>query len=76
MIIQGGPHCDVCDKYILVDRSINPFSVPGIKQEMHCHDACIEVIKEAFSKKDYKLLPNGRLRCAFEEADKNGYLKR
>lgn len=76
MITQAGPHCDVCDKYILLDKSINPFSVPGIKSELHCHDACVDVVKAAFEKKDYVLLPDGRLRRALEEADKNGVLNK
>ena len=76
MILQAGPHCDVCDTYILLDKSINPFSVPGIKQELHCHDNCVDIVKNAVGKKDYTLLPEGRLRKAFEEADKNGVLNR
>lgn len=76
MILEGGPHCDVCDHYILLDKSINPFSVPGIKQQLHCHDKCVEIVKEAFLKKDYTLLPEARLRRALEEADKNGILKK
>lgn len=76
MILQCGPHCDVCDKYILLDKSINPFSVPGIQQQLHCHDNCVDVLKNSFSKKDLTLLPDGRLRRALEEADKNGVLNK
>lgn len=68
MISEGEPHCDVCDK--LLDKNINPFSVPGIKQRLYCHDNCINVVEGAFSKKDYTLLPNGRLRRALEEVNK------
>jgi hypothetical protein len=67
MITSHGPHCDVCDQYILLDKSINPFSVPGIAQELHCHDKCVDVVKTAFAAKDWKMLPEGRLRKVFED---------
>lgn len=67
MITACGPSCDVCDKYILTDASINPFSVKGIKGELHCHDKCVEIVKRAFAAQDIGLLPDGRLKRAFIE---------
>lgn len=66
-LTQHGPRCDVCSDYILLDKSINPFSVEGIGQELHCHDKCKPLVLEAMAKKDWKLLPIGPLRKAYEE---------
>lgn len=69
MITQCGPRCDVCSDYILLDKSINPFSVTGIEQELHCHDRCKLIVLDAMSKQDWKLLPMGPLREAYEGAN-------
>lgn len=62
MISEHGPNCDVCGDYILLDKSINPFKVAGILTELHCHDKCVDVVKNAFGAKDWRMLPDGRLR--------------
>lgn len=64
-IQRAGPVCDVCGKYILLDKSVNPFSVTGFKNTLHCHDKCKEKIQSCG--KDWHLLPAGPLRNAFEE---------
>lgn len=65
MILQAGPNCDVCGDYILLDKSINPFTVKGIAQELHAHDKCVPIVQTAFAAKDWRQLPNGRLRQVF-----------
>mgnify|MGYP001600519920 CR=1 FL=1 len=71
-LTQCGPRCDVCSDYILLDRSINPFVVTGIVQELHCHDRCKPLVLETMSKKDWKLLPVGPLREAYERESVKG----
>jgi hypothetical protein len=66
-IRKAGPVCDVCANYILVDKSINPFSVKGIAQVLHCHDRCKPLVIHMMEKKDYSMLPLGPLRTCFEE---------
>mgnify|MGYP001590614467 CR=1 FL=1 len=68
MITSSGVICDVCDGYILLDKSINPFSVKGIERELHCHDDCKIKVLEA--EKDWHKLPDGSLKKAFEEHEK------
>lgn len=65
MILQAGPNCDVCGHYILLDSSINTFTMPGITNDLHCHDRCKKVLLEAIDKNDWRLLPVGRIREAF-----------
>lgn len=66
-IRQAGPWCDVCAGYILLDTSINSFSVKGIQGELHCHDRCKPLVIQAMESKDYTILPAGPLRTCFEE---------
>lgn len=68
-ITNSGPRCDVCGKYILpgTSDSINPFECTGIKGPLHCHDDCKVIALEAVGKYDWKALPPGPLRKAFEE---------
>lgn len=76
MMTQAGPNCDVCGNYILplVNESINPFSVHGIAQELHACDKCVDTVKTAFDAKDWKSLPQGRLRQVFEDQEKKDVL--
>lgn len=64
MLTQSGPKCDVCGNYIFFDKSINPFSVEGIKETLLSHDKCKSKVEGAFKWQD---LPNGPLRKAFED---------
>lgn len=64
-LTQAGPLCDVCGKYILLDRSLNPFRVNGIDVQLHCHDACRPIVERT---KQWPDLPDGPLRRAFVEA--------
>ena len=75
MITQAGPHCDVCDSYILFGF-VNNFRVNGIEQDLMCDDKCKDKVLEAFKSKDWQSLPNGKLRRAYKEyIDKGGILK-
>lgn len=71
-ITRSGPVCDVCGKHILpLDPAerVNFFSVKNIKQDpLHCDNKCKEILKTC--KGDWKKLPDGPLRQAFEEAEK------
>lgn len=76
MITSSGAKCDVCGKFIL---PINPvemvhsFSVKGIDQTLHCDNGCKEILLKAG--KDWKKLPDGPLREAFEKAEKQDKTK-
>jgi len=70
MITSSGVICDVCGKYILPvdpDEKVNNFAVVGIKNALHCDNACRKLVEQAFKKQDYKLLPNGPLHEVFEK---------
>jgi hypothetical protein len=67
MIRRSGPVCDVCDRHIIFDKSINPFTIPGIEGTLCCHDACKTYIEEMAVKQDWRILPEGALRRCFEE---------
>ena len=67
MITMAGPQCDVCGNYILLDKSINPFTVKGIDGKLHCHDKCKLAVETAFGQKSWELLPEGPLKVAFRE---------
>ena len=69
MLTQSGPSCDVCGDPMLLDKSMNWFSVPGIVQKLSCHDKCKPKVEHAIFKKDWKLLPEGPLRKVFEEQE-------
>jgi hypothetical protein len=81
MLTSSGPICDVCGKYILPfidpDERVHIFSVTGIDRDLHCDNACKEKVlkcwKDALkdeSSKGWKLLPEGPLRKAFEDQEK------
>jgi len=67
VITSAGPRCDVCDGYILTDKSINPFFVKGIKETLHCHDECKQLVIDASG---WESLPEGRLKRAFAANEK------
>ena len=71
-ITQHGLSCDVCGEYILpgLENSFERFSVTGISGELHCHNDEKAIVLEAMTMKDWKLLPEGPLRMAYEEAAK------
>jgi len=63
MITSSGPKCDICGKYIIFDKSINPFSISCIEGTLCCHDKCKEVLQSCG--KDWQKLPDGPLRQVF-----------
>lgn len=69
MLTQCGLICDVCGNYVLpfINESGNPFRIKGVDQDLHACDKCFVKVKDAFAKKDWTLLPEGRLRKCFEE---------
>lgn len=71
-ITSSGAICDVCGKYILPGTSdlVHPFKCQGIDKMLHCDDKCLIILKEALGKEDWKLLPDGPLRKAFEDNEK------
>ncbi|KKL24124.1 hypothetical protein LCGC14_2418470 [marine sediment metagenome] len=68
MITQGGPQCDVCGDYILVGNC-NPFRMEGFDGTLMCHDKCKDFVLTAMRTNDYKGLPQGPLREAYETYD-------
>ena len=74
MITSSGPRCDICGKYILPVQPyemVNNFAIVGIKDALHCDNACRKILEESFKKKDWKLLPDGPLRKVFEDQEEN-----
>lgn len=77
-ITSSGPKCDICGDFILpgMSESVNPFKCKGIKHMLHCHDDCKPKVVKALEAKDWKMLPKGPLRTAFEkDEDKRHGLK-
>ena len=71
-ITSSGAICDVCGKYILPldpEERVNLFSIKGIDRTLHCDNACKKILIDA--DKDWKKLPSGPLRKAFEEQEAN-----
>jgi hypothetical protein len=66
MMTQAGPRCDICGEYILLDKSINPFTIQGIQGTLLSHDKCRHFVEE---NKDWTRLPPGPLRMVFEEEE-------
>ena len=73
-IMSSGMNCDVCGNYIfgLTDEDkYYCFTVKGIEQELHSCKKCKKILFEADLINDWKKLPEGRLRKAFEEVNDN-----
>ena len=68
MLTQAGPQCDICGEFILIGNC-NPFSMEGFKGTLVCHDKCKPFVVEAMKDNDYKVLPAGPLRNAYETYD-------
>ena len=66
-ITSSGPICDVCGEYILLDPAMEQFKVTGIEGVLICHTKCKQTLIDCGS--DWRKLPDGRLRKAFEDAD-------
>jgi hypothetical protein len=66
---SSGPICDICGDYILLEP-INFFSCKGIAKTLHAHDKCKLSVEAAAG--DWKRLPDGPLRKAFEQAEEQG----
>lgn len=65
-ITQHGPICDVIGEYILL-TGMQAFTVKAIPdRQLHVCDDHIETLKDAGT--DFKALPDGPLRRAFERA--------
>lgn len=73
-ITSSGAVCDICGSFILpgMSDSVNPFKCKGVKEMLHCHDDCKPKVLEALKTKDWKMLPRGPLRMAFEQDEKKG----
>lgn len=70
MITQSGPICDVCGKYILpiADEMVHSFRIKGIDSDLCCDNECKKILENTQVTQDWKLLPDGPLRKAFEDA--------
>ena len=66
-LTDSGMRCDVCGQYILLEYA-KVFKVTGIEGSLHCHKKCKQVFIDCG--KDWRLLPDGPLRDAFQSADK------
>jgi len=69
-LTSSGYNCDVCGVYILglfEKDLVYPVKIKGIAKMIDCCYKCIELIKN--SDGDWKKLPEGRLRRAFEDAN-------
>jgi hypothetical protein len=69
-LTSSGHNCDVCGKYILglfEKDLVYPVKIRGINRMLDCCHDCIEIIKNCSG--DWKKLPEGRLRKAFEEGE-------
>jgi len=70
VITSSGAKCDVCGNYILPvqpDERVNNFAIVGIKNALHCDNACRVLVEQAIKEKDFRLLPHGPLREVFEK---------
>lgn len=70
-ITSSGAKCDVCVDYILPidpDELVHTFTLSISETVMHCDNKCKQALIDAGS--DWKKLPDGPLRKAFEKADK------
>jgi len=67
-LTQAGPVCDVCGKFIfpLPGEMVNQFDVWGLKN-LIAHNKCQDFVKDAASKKDWKILPEGPLKKTCRE---------
>lgn len=67
-ITMHGLACDVCNEYILLDKSGNPFSIFGVGN-LHAHDRCKRLILQLDTHKDFfwRYLPEGRVRWLAED---------
>lgn len=66
---MSGAICDVCGKHILpiFDDDCNPFSCGDFEGTLFCHTKCKPFILEMSEKKDWKVLPEGPMRTAYEK---------
>ena len=74
-ITQCGPRCDVCGKFILPigDEMVHHFNVWGL-EGLIADNKCEALVKEAHTKKDWKILPPGPLRKVWEDQEAGAHL--
>jgi len=66
---SSGFICDVCGQYILgltEDDLVHPFKLSVFKNRLDGCNVCIKIVKE-LDGKDWKSLPDGPLRKAYEK---------
>jgi hypothetical protein len=74
-LTAAGPRCDICGDYMLLDKSMNAFSVPGCNNELHCHDRCRPLVEGKHGRGMYDGLPDGPLKQLFDYARSIGKLE-
>lgn len=73
MVTESGLICDVCGRYILpiTGKEIGTvFRVKWIDENLVYCNKCKAILRKASKSGDWKMLPDGPLRQAFEEAAK------
>jgi len=70
--------CAVCGKPFLVEilmgQPVQSFKIKGIAEMLYAHQKCADLLKKIMDSdaKDWRELPGGPLRTAFEEQEKTG----
>lgn len=72
MITKSGPICDVCGKHQIIDKDMNFFSMNCFDRDLNCHDDCKPLVQKACEANDWRLLPDGPIRKAFQEHEGGG----
>lgn len=69
-ITSCGPFCDVCGKLIMPigDEMVHHFNAFGL-ENLIADNKCVEIVKASCKAKDWKLLPAGPLRSAWEDQE-------
>ena len=73
-LTSSGYKCDVCGQYILgltEDDLAHPFKLSTFNNLLHGCNICIKIVKELDGGGDWKRLPDGPLRRAYEKLAKN-----
>ena len=72
-ITACGPYCDVCGNLIMPigDEMVHHFDVWGL-ENLIADNKCVEIVKDAAKKKDWKILPQGPLRKVWETQEAVG----
>jgi hypothetical protein len=65
-LTSSGPVCDVCGRYILLEP-VHEFTANVTTAALHSHGDCKRLVEAA---SDWRELPEGPLKRAYQEANK------